>query len=402
MALFRCAACGSPNVVTDQEDNGIQFDYVKGAIGTVVLGAGGAVAGISNKSRFVFKCRDCGLSLSYPLGEPTKTLIDTGVASMAGRQTLNINGFPISWNTIKSKYPNIESGPADLEIEALAAHRSRNKKATVEYLMSLWRVDSADDEALLKKSEAELTAAQAEWEENKKTLETKKSEYLQTAMAERESRIHQLTVSKTNELNGIQARIREAEKEIDQLRQQLSTFGIFKFSEKASLKKQIADKLSSAAEMKSRLSQKSAEYDSQIEKEQQEAQTFRNTMTKRSDVIYAPAESPKDRFARLKKEQSELRMGRFSFQSSDVYIHKYYPHALSCYGKASEKELEDIFDAFLCEMTQLPVVFISFTSIPRATRYYEPFLTETVEGQVSTDIGTITKQGTIYYEYNGI
>lgn len=221
-------------------------------------------------------------------------------------------------------------------------------------------------------------------------------------MAERESRIHQLTVSKTNELNGIQARIREAEKEIDRLRQQLSTFGIFKFSEKASLKKQIADKLSSAAEMKSRLSQKSAEYDSQIEKEQQEAQTFRNTMTKRSDVIYAPAESPKDRFARLKKEQSELRMGRFSFQSSDVYIHKYYPHALSCYGKASEKELEDIFDAFLCEMTQLPAVFISFTSIPRATRYYEPFLTETVEGQVSTDIGTITKQGTIYYEYNGI
>ena len=262
-----------------------------------MLGAGGAVAGISNKSRFVFKCRDCGLSLSYPLGEPTKTLIDTGVASMAGRQTLNINGFPISWNTIKSKYPNIESGPADLEIEALAAHRSRNKKATVEYLMSLWRVDSADDEALLKKSEAELTAAQAEWEENKKTLETKKSEYLQTAMAERERRIRQLTVSKANELNEIQARIREAEKEIDQLRQQLSTFGIFKFS---------------------------------------------------------------------------------------------------------EKELEDIFDAFLCEMTQLPAVFISFTSIPRATRYYEPFLTETVEGQVSTDIGTITKQGTIYYEYNGI
>ena len=78
--------------------------------------------------------------------------------------------------------------------------------------MSLWRVDSADDEALLKKSEAELTAAQAEWEENKKTLETKKSEYLQTAMAERESHIHQLTVSKANELNGIQARIREAEK----------------------------------------------------------------------------------------------------------------------------------------------------------------------------------------------
>ena len=71
-------------------------------------------------------------------------------------------------------------------------------------------------------------------------------------------------------------------------------------------------------------------------------------------------------------------------------------------GAYAEKELEDIFDAFLCEMTQLPAVFISFTSIPRATRYYEPFLTETVEGQVSTDIGTITKQGTIYYEYNGI
>ena len=44
VALYRCAACGSPNVVTDIQKEG--YDYVKGAIGTVVLGAGGAVAGL--------------------------------------------------------------------------------------------------------------------------------------------------------------------------------------------------------------------------------------------------------------------------------------------------------------------------------------------------------------------
>ena len=44
MALYRCAACGSPNVVTDTQIGGLKYDYLKGAVGTAILGAGGAAA----------------------------------------------------------------------------------------------------------------------------------------------------------------------------------------------------------------------------------------------------------------------------------------------------------------------------------------------------------------------
>ena len=49
MSLYRCAACGSPNVMTDNKKEG--YDYVKGAIGTAVLGVGGAVAGLDGKEK---------------------------------------------------------------------------------------------------------------------------------------------------------------------------------------------------------------------------------------------------------------------------------------------------------------------------------------------------------------
>ena len=50
MSLYRCAACGSPNVVKDSQAGGVSFNYKKGIVGTVVLGAGGAAAGIENKT----------------------------------------------------------------------------------------------------------------------------------------------------------------------------------------------------------------------------------------------------------------------------------------------------------------------------------------------------------------
>ena len=55
MALYRCAACGSPNVVTDTQIGGLEYDYLKGAVGTAILGAGGAAAGIKNQRQQVFK-----------------------------------------------------------------------------------------------------------------------------------------------------------------------------------------------------------------------------------------------------------------------------------------------------------------------------------------------------------
>lgn len=402
MALYRCAACGSANVVTDQENDGIKYDYVKGAIGTVVLGVGGAVAGISNKSKLIFKCRDCGVSLSYSLGEPYKTLIDTGVSSMEGRQTLNINGFPMSWDTIKGKFPNIESGPADSEIEVHAANRSRNKKAAVEYLMTLWQRDNADDIVFLQKGETELDVAQAEWESNKKELEIKKNEHLQNAMAEIENQIKLLDARKNTELAEIQAKIDADEAEIKKLQEELAALGVFKFSEKSNLKKLISDRITSINNMKGEISRKEADYNRNIERQHQSFNSTRQEMTKKLNIIYASTESPKDRFARLKEEQTELSRGRFPFNSPDVYIRRYYPHLLSYYGKACEKELQDIFEAFFLEMTQLPSVYVGRTGVSKARRYYMPFLTETMEGAVIGDGGLITKMGTMYYEYNGI
>lgn len=137
MALYRCAACGSPNVVTDIQKEG--YDYVKGAIGTAILGAGGAVAGINGKTARVFKCPDCGLSMSNPMPDAIKAIIDLGVMSADARKNLVLQGSPIEWNFLKSKYMNIERGPAD-EIEASRSalmEEMRNTKYTLEWQLAL-------------------------------------------------------------------------------------------------------------------------------------------------------------------------------------------------------------------------------------------------------------------------
>lgn len=402
MALYRCAACGSPNVVTDQENDGVKFDYVKGAIGTVVLGAGGAVAGISSKSKLVYKCRDCGVSLSYPLGEPYKSLIDTGVASITGRQTLNINGFPMSWDTIKSKYPNIENGAADAEIQARAANQKQNKASAVEYLMALWQQDNEKDQVFLQKGEAELDAAQREWENGKKDLEVRKKEHLQNALAEKENQLQLLMAEKNTELAEYQAKIDTIQAEIKQLQAQLAGLGFFNFSEKTNCKKQIEERTANVEALKIGMTNKAAEYTQRIEKKQQEISTTQQDLVNKLNVIYAPAESPKDRFARLTEEQVELKRGKFPFNSPDFYTLRYYPHLLSYYGKACEEELKDIFKAFFVEMTGLQNVYVGSTGVSKARRYYRAFLTETMEGAVTDKVGTITKMGTMYYEYNGI
>ena len=129
MSLNRCAACGSSNVITDTKSEGIKFNYVKGAIGTVVFGAGGAVAGLSNKSIEVYKCSDCGIELTYSMPQNLKTAIDIGVISEEARKTLYVEGYgQLSWCILRQIYKNIEEGPADRAI----ARRSEE----LEYSMS--------------------------------------------------------------------------------------------------------------------------------------------------------------------------------------------------------------------------------------------------------------------------
>ena len=115
MSLYRCAACGSPNVIAEKENGG--YSYTKGAIGTIVLGVGGAVAGINGKTKQVFKCPDCGLTLNEPMVFELKNLIDIGVSSSYARKNLVLQGTKMSWESLKNKYKNIESGFADKSVD---------------------------------------------------------------------------------------------------------------------------------------------------------------------------------------------------------------------------------------------------------------------------------------------
>lgn len=116
MGLYRCAACGSPNVVTDTQTGGIKYDFVKGAIGTIALGAGGAAAGIKNQQQRVFKCPDCGVTLTYPMPEEIKKAIDLGVMSPAARKQTFVGNSLFTWEYLSQTYKNIESEFADRQI----------------------------------------------------------------------------------------------------------------------------------------------------------------------------------------------------------------------------------------------------------------------------------------------
>ena len=114
MALHRCAVCGSPNVVTDVQAGGVSYNYKKGIVGTIVLGAGGAVAGIESKNQQIFKCRDCGNTLTYEMPESLRNAIDRGLISEDARSFLYADGYGrLSWSVLRKQYKNIEEGFAD-------------------------------------------------------------------------------------------------------------------------------------------------------------------------------------------------------------------------------------------------------------------------------------------------
>lgn len=114
MATHRCAACGSPNVLTDTQSGGVSYNYKKGIVGTVVLGVGGAVAGIESKTQNVFKCQDCGITLTYEMPEKIKDAINRGLINETARNSLYVDGMgQLRWESLKRMYKNIEEGIAD-------------------------------------------------------------------------------------------------------------------------------------------------------------------------------------------------------------------------------------------------------------------------------------------------
>lgn len=247
MSLYRCAACGSPNVVTDIQKEG--YNYVKGAIGTVILGAGGAVAGINGKTKQVYKCPDCGLTLNEPMSFEIKTLIDIGIASESAREKLEINGNKIEWESLISKYKNIENHSSfktsSSSDSAVADYKKEHKDKTPD-------VDT-------------ITISPEQLEENKQIYETAKSEYIklceewrksvadlkqmrQTELAElmeqeKTKILNELTAKKVKELAEYKKVIGDLEQRKGQLEIELSKLGFLKFS----AKKQINEELEKCA-----------------------------------------------------------------------------------------------------------------------------------------------------------
>lgn len=213
MALYRCAACGSPNVVTDTQKEG--YDYVKGAIGTAILGTGGAVAGIDGKTKRVFKCPDCGLTMNSPMPDEIKTLIDIGVMDVDARKRLTLRGLPMEWEFLISKYKNIESGVADEIAASREAHREqmRNTKYSIDWQIA-FDYTSDEGKALLDSlkpaMDAEIAAAQ----------EAEKAKYAEEAQRQQAK------------VNVLQKQKSELEAEKERISKTIASLGFFKFTEK--------------------------------------------------------------------------------------------------------------------------------------------------------------------------
>ena len=57
--MMKCSKCNSTNIeiVNNDKQN---YSFTKGAIGTVLLGPIGAVAGVNKKNQLLIVCKDCG------------------------------------------------------------------------------------------------------------------------------------------------------------------------------------------------------------------------------------------------------------------------------------------------------------------------------------------------------
>lgn len=99
MSLYRCAVCGSPNVVKIEKNDG--FSYSKALAGTVVFGTVGAVAGINGKKTYAYSCPDCGTTLPQPMDSVTKEKIDL---VMTNPEVL----VPVLYPDIYNKYPYLQ------------------------------------------------------------------------------------------------------------------------------------------------------------------------------------------------------------------------------------------------------------------------------------------------------
>ena len=226
MSLYRCAACGSPNVVTDTQAGGIGYNYVKGAVGTALLGAGGAAAGLESKIQTVYKCPDCGMTLSRSMPDEIKTLIDMGVMSLTARDSLFLRGVKMDWSTLTRQYKNIESGFADgilKDIEDSAASDEEWFNNFVKEQIEedqLYKVQHENDPEIVKWKEDIAKAEKARKDRTESLKESCRQEILK-------------------EFDDLEQAIRDGRKKKSDLEARLSTLGFFDFAGKRSVRDEI-------------------------------------------------------------------------------------------------------------------------------------------------------------------
>lgn len=239
MSLYRCAVCGSPNVVTDTEKEG--YSFAKGAVGTVLLGAGGAAAGINGKSKTVYKCPDCGTTLSYSMPFEIKTLIDMGVMSEKARDNLELNGVKIDWITLTSKYRNIENS------SFVATSTQPIQEANVTPQISDKKVDNAISEETKNENRFKYEVAKREhkkahekWEDACLEITEKREALVSEELAAYETKMkNEIEQEIKNSDSNFKKASAEINSKIKKAETDLAGLGFFKFKEKKQVKNDL-------------------------------------------------------------------------------------------------------------------------------------------------------------------
>lgn len=101
-SLYRCALCGSKNVVKETKKEG--FSIGKSLVGGAIFGGSGLIAGALGKKNTYYHCSACGHTLTYCMSESVKDIID----SLVDRNDQDsIKSYKKEFSNIESEVKNI-------------------------------------------------------------------------------------------------------------------------------------------------------------------------------------------------------------------------------------------------------------------------------------------------------
>ena len=332
MALYRCAACGSPNVVMDTQQQG--YDYVKGAIGTVVLGAGGAAAGINGKTKKVYKCPDCGLTLNEPMSLEIKTLIDIGVMSPASRKNLQLGGVPIDWEVFTRKYKNIEkdtvSTQANLPEHSTGAV-SASSSTSVDNTQPAIPADKKDrNRRIYKVARNNYIKECMEWAEKCKAIKKTRGSLIKEAFEKEKARLTDEIAKNRDTCVATNTDIKErCTKELAATEELLASLGFFKFSAKREAREKIEMLNQKIENATNAISNAKRKYTNDMKNVDDNANKAQSTVLKEIEKKHPMPLKPKKPFVLSKftkdgEETQAMDVGKFAIQNAIFeYIEEY-------------------------------------------------------------------------------